>query len=63
MQLKQIRCGLVVVWTTLQSYLLISSSEMKNRYKSSNFFPRKSELTKTWFMVYVLNSEFFLNEI
>ena len=33
MQLKQIRCGLVVVWTTLQSYLLISSSEMQTAIK------------------------------
>ena len=39
MQLKQIRCGLVVVWTTLQSYLLISSSEMQTAIKVVISFP------------------------
>ena len=39
MQLKQIRCGLVVVWTTLQSYLLFSSSEMQTAVKVVISFP------------------------
>ena len=36
---------------------------MQTAIKSSNFFPRKSELTKTWFMVYVLNSDFKKKDI
>ena len=47
MQLKQIRCGLVVVWTTLQNYLLIISSEMQTAVKVVISFPVNPNWQKT----------------
>ena len=59
MHLKQIRCGLVIVWTTLQSYLLIISSEMQTAVKVVISFPVNPNWQKNWCMVYVINSELF----
>ena len=72
MQLKQIRCGLVVVWTTLQSYLLISSSEMQTAIKVVISFPVNPNWQKRdlWCMFSTVNflkgnlaSEWFLKYI
>ena len=58
MQLKQICCGLVVVWTTLQGYLLIISSKMQTAVKVVISFPvnMKGQKTDVWC---VLNGDFF----
>ena len=72
MQLKQIRCGLVKVWTTLQSYLLISSSEMQTAVKVVISFPVNPNWQKrdVWFMFSTVNffkgnlaSEWFFKNI